>query len=412
MTTPKNLAAIVIFILLATFMSFALLQPAAAAPPEPTDDQIIGTPISLEPAGDVIPAYAGCGGVMAPPVNADYEQEVVELVNARRAANGLPPLKRVTQLDQAARYFATDMGQDDYFDHNTYDRSGGSLVQVCTWSQRIQSYYSVAQMLAENIAAGYSTPEAVMNAWMNSPGHRENILRSTAWEIGVGYYAGDGYYYRYWVQDFGRRSGVYPIVINREAASTESANVSLYIYGQGTWSEMRLRNDDGSWTGWQPFQSTLSWTLPAGAGEHTVWVELRNGSQTMLSNDSIILISSAPSLALSTHNLTFLAEVGSGSSLPEVATFTIDNDGGDILHWTAGSDAAWLVLGGTSGDAPATVDVWVDNSGGVLDSTGEKTATITVTATNPDAANSPQTISVLLHVVEELYTVYLPLMLR
>jgi uncharacterized protein YkwD len=414
MTKPGSQAVAVILALLAIFLCPALPQVVAADPPEPTDDYVIGTPISIEPGGEVIPTYTGCGGVTAPVVNAAYEQEVVELVNAERAAVGRPPLKRVTQLDQAARYFATDMGQDDYFpsNHNTYDRSGGNLVQVCTWDQRIQAYYPGWQMLAENIAAGQSTPEDVMDAWMNSPGHQANILSPDAWEIGVGYYAGSGYYYRYWVQDFGRRSGVYPTVINREAASTDSADVSLYIYGQGAWSEMRLRNDDGSWTDWQPFQSTLSWTLPGGAGDHTVWVELRDGGQTTLSSDSIILTSSAPSLSLSTHNLTFLAEVGGGSTVPGVARFTINNDGGDILHWTAGDDAAWLLLGSTAGDAPATVDVWVDNSGGVLDSAGKKAATVTITATNPDATNSPQSISVLLNVVEELYTNYLPIVLK
>lgn len=414
MTKPGSPAVALIRALLAIFLCFAMPQAVAADPPEPTDDQVIGTPISIEPAGEVIPAYTGCGGVTAPVINAAYEQEVVELVNAERADVGRPPLKRVTHLDQAARYFATDMGQDNYFpsNHNTYDRSGGDLVQVCTWDQRIQSYYSDAQMLAENIAAGQSTPEGVMNAWMNSPGHHDNILSLNAWEIGVGYYAGGGSYYRYWVQDFGRRSSVYPIVINREAAGTDSANVSLYIYGQGIFSQMRLRNDDGSWTGWQPFQSTLSWTLPGGSGEHTVWVELYDGSQTKLSSDSIVLTTSAPSLSLSTHNLTFLAEVGSGGTLPANASFTINNDGGDILHWTAGDDAAWLVLGSTSGDAPATVNVWVDNSGGILDTTGKKMASITVTATNPDAANSPQTISVLLNVVEQLYANYLPIVLK
>jgi hypothetical protein len=265
-------------------------------------------------------------------------------------------------------------------------------------------------MLAENIAHGQLTPGDVMDAWMNSPGHQDNILSPDVWETGVGYYAGGGD--RYWVQDFGRRGGVYPIVINREAASTDTANVSLYIYGQGTISQMRLRNDDGSWTAWQPFQSTLSWTLPGAAGEHTVWVELREGDQTRLSSDSILLTSSSPSLSLSTHSLTFLAEVGSGGTIPANSSFSINNDGGDILHWTASDDAAWLVLGSTAGDAPATVGVGVDNSGGVLNSTGVKTATITVTATNPDAANSPQTISVVLHVVEELYTNYLPIVLK
>ena len=64
--------------------------------------------------------------------------------------------------------YATDMGQDNYFYHDSYDRSGGNLVKACDWSTRIQSYYPNWRSLAENIAAGYVTPESVMNGWMNS----------------------------------------------------------------------------------------------------------------------------------------------------------------------------------------------------------------------------------------------------
>ena len=75
---------------------------------------------------------------------------------------------------------------------------------------------------------GQSDPAEVMDAWMSSSGHRANILDTNNWELGVGYYQG-GPYGRYWVQDFGRRSGVYPLVIDGEAASTTSRRVSLYI---------------------------------------------------------------------------------------------------------------------------------------------------------------------------------------
>ena len=91
----------------------------------------------------------------------------------------------------------------------------------------------------------------------------------------------------------------------------------------------------------------------------------------------------------------------------------INNDGGgDVLRWTASDNAAWLVLGSTGGDAPDTMDVWVNNSGGVLNSLGKKTATITVTASNSDAVNTPQTISVVLNVVEEIHSNHLPILLR
>jgi uncharacterized protein YkwD len=193
-----------------------------------------------------------------------YEQQVVDLVNLERANRGLPPYKRVTALDEAARYHSADLGQDNYFDHNTYDRVNGNLVYVCdTWT-RIGKYYAGAS--GENIAAGYSTPQSVMNGWMNSPGHRNNILSTHSREIGVGYANQSGSdYYHYWTQDFGRRSGVYPLIINRDAASTDSRNVSLYVYGTNSdFQQMRLKNDNGTWANWQTLQNNLTWTNATG----------------------------------------------------------------------------------------------------------------------------------------------------
>ncbi|MCD6518626.1 MAG: hypothetical protein J7M05_01700, partial [Anaerolineae bacterium] len=228
---------------------------------------ILPAPVSWQSSSAPTLCYSGCGGIYAPVVNAAYEQELVELVNQERAARGLPPLKRVAALDEAARYHATDMGEDDYdypF-HDTFDRVGGTLTFVCAWQDRVLSYYTNTVSLAENLAAGFRTPRKALDAWMNSDGHRANILSTDYWEIGVGYYSGKGYYLNYWVQDFGKREGVYPLIINGEAATTDSQKVSLYIYGE--WNEVRLRNDDGPWTEWQPFQQTITWTLPAQVGE-------------------------------------------------------------------------------------------------------------------------------------------------
>jgi uncharacterized protein YkwD len=244
-------------------------------------------------AGEPTLSFSGCGGGMVNPVNADYDQQVVELVNARRAEHGLPPLKRVEPLEYAARYHAADMALDGYFEHDSYDRHGDTLVKACdTWT-RIASYYD-GFANAENIAAGYANPDDVMAGWMNSPGHRNNILNATSREIGVGYYEG-GSWGRYWVQNFGLRNNVYPLVINAEARWTESTAVTLYIYGQ--WAEMRLRNDDDSWGAWQPFQSTVTWTLRPQAGMRTVHVEMRTsgaGGQTASAHDTIWLAIAHP----------------------------------------------------------------------------------------------------------------------
>jgi uncharacterized protein YkwD len=231
------------------------------------------------------PLSTGCGGAAPTATNAAYEQQVVELVNKERKTQGLPPMKLVTALSEAARYHSKDMADDDYFDHDTYDRSGVDLVFVCdTWA-RLNSFYTGWNGAAENIAAGQSSPESVMSAWMNSPGHRANILSSLR-EIGVGYWAG-GSYGRYWVQDFGTRPDVYPLVIRREAALTRNRSVSLYLYG--AWSEMRLRNDQEAFGPWRPFSNSVPWTLADTNGTRTVTAEVRSGATTESASDSITL---------------------------------------------------------------------------------------------------------------------------
>lgn len=282
---------IVSAMLLVSVMSLKEPMRVLAEPPAP--DTRLGIPIVGRYDG-VLPDYTGCGGEIAPGINAQFEQRVVELINEIRSDNDLPPLKLAPDLVEAARYHATDMGQDDYFAHDTYDRGEPDPVWVCGAGDRIMSYYPGSSW-GENIAYGYRTPQNLVNAWMDSPSHREAILISWFWETGVGYYAGSGSHQPYWVQDFGQRD-VYPVVINLEQATTDSPNVSLYIYGD--WAQMRLRNDNGAWTDWQPFQNTLDWTLIPVAGERTVEVEMRDFAQTAAkstqattSSDSITLTS-------------------------------------------------------------------------------------------------------------------------
>lgn len=239
-------------------------------------------------------AYTGCGGADAPVINEAYEARVVELVNEARAANGnLPPLRRISALSKSARYHATDLGADNYFSHDTYDRNGGALQKVCGAFERMRRWYNY-NAAGENIAAGYGTPEDVMAGWMSSSGHRQNILDPDFREIGVGYYQGSGEYGVYWVQNLGARNGEYPLIINNDAAATSDANVTVYVYGN--WGEMRLRNDSGAWGEWQPFQNSFTWTLADNAGEHILSAELRSGATTYSTCDKISLTSVAAAM--------------------------------------------------------------------------------------------------------------------
>jgi uncharacterized protein YkwD len=373
----------------------------------------LGDPVSAEGGWDHLPTYTGCGGVFGVASSSEsYEWEVVRLVNQERTGRGHAPLKRVSSLDDAARYHARDMADDNYFDHDSYDRSGGDLVHACSWSARVGSYYTGWSSLGENIAAGYSTPASVMNGWMNSSGHRANILSTGYREIGVGYYQGGGYYGRYWAQDFGRRYSVYPVIVNNEAAVTESRDVSLYIYGAGTWTEMRLRNDNGTWIDWQPFQTTLDWTLGGGRGDHTVWVELRNGGSTTSSSDDIYL-DADPELG----NLP--DAVGFAYSIPEEALLfddyqatPLDVGSGGPLTWTVTTEGTWFTATPLNGTTSASF--WITPTGFLTDTVATYTGAITVTVTDPPGVfSSPQCIDLTLQVGNLPFSfVHLPLAMR
>lgn len=119
-----------------------------------------------------------------------YEQEVIRLTNVERAKYGLKPLTEDWELSRVARYKSQDMHDRRYFDHNspTYG----------TPFQMMKAFGLSYRSAGENIAMGYRTPQTVVTGWMNSSGHRANILNSSYTKIGVGYVA-DG---NYWTQQF------------------------------------------------------------------------------------------------------------------------------------------------------------------------------------------------------------------
>lgn len=146
-------------------------------------------------------SFRGCptGEEDVTPVNNEFEKEVLRLVNIERESRGLAALTWNEDAARAARYHAADMAQDDYFAHASQDGTG---VEVCGTFERIGKFVSGG---AENIAAGSNTPEAVMNQWMNSKGHKENILSEGIQSLGVGYYHNpnlDNDWSHYWVQVF------------------------------------------------------------------------------------------------------------------------------------------------------------------------------------------------------------------
>lgn len=120
----------------------------------------------------------------------NYENEVIRLVNEIRVKNGLKPLTADWELSRVARFKSQDMKDNKYFSHTS--PVYGSPFQM------IKNFGISYRSAAENIAKWQSTPQAVVNAWMNSSGHRANILNASYTKIGVGYVS-DG---KYWTQMF------------------------------------------------------------------------------------------------------------------------------------------------------------------------------------------------------------------
>ncbi len=227
-----------------------------------------------------------CATIAAPlaPLAAqtDVRQRVIELTNQRRMSYGLPPLKRNDNLQAAADWITEDNASQNTLSHT--DSHGRSI------GQRFPAFGYNYSLAAENLAAGYATPELVMNGWMNSTGHRDNILHTGLCEVGAGYtYRSETSYKHFWSQTFGCRPDTYPVVINGEEAVTGSADVNLYIYGAGWAQQMRLSNDGSNWTEWMQYQSDYNWTLLDGSGERTVFVEIRNGMTVYRNSDTILL---------------------------------------------------------------------------------------------------------------------------
>lgn len=173
-----------------TFLDFTVTVAGATTTPTPT------------PAPTPTPTPAPTP--TAP--TSSFEQQVFDLTNQARATartcgtqsfNASPPLAYNAALRQAAYDHSRDMALNGYFAHNSLD--GRTPFQRMT-----AAGYTGYRTAGENIAGGQTTPQAVVDGWLKSPGHCANIMNPGFKELGVGYYAG-GSYRHYWTQDFGAR---------------------------------------------------------------------------------------------------------------------------------------------------------------------------------------------------------------
>jgi uncharacterized YkwD family protein len=123
-------------------------------------------------------------------VDGAFREEVIKLTNQARKKNGLKPLKNSADVGEVAQTKAEDMSDNKYFSHTspTYG----------TPFDMLKEFGVDYRTAAENIAAGQQTPDQVVKGWLNSPGHRKNIMNKNMTHIGVGF-AKDG---QYWTQMF------------------------------------------------------------------------------------------------------------------------------------------------------------------------------------------------------------------
>lgn len=124
------------------------------------------------------------------PVDSSYAAQVLKLVNEYRVQYGLAELTLDSSLSRVAQAKAQDMKDNNYFSHNspTYG----------TPFEMMQSFGVTYKTAGENIAMGYSSPAAVVEGWMNSEGHRANILNGSFTKMGLGYVSSGNY----WCQMF------------------------------------------------------------------------------------------------------------------------------------------------------------------------------------------------------------------
>jgi uncharacterized YkwD family protein len=145
-------------------------KPVQTQPSKPAQTQP-SKPAAQKPASSQTPSTSATMSA--------FELKVIDLTNAERAKQGLKPLKADDSLGKVARIKAQDMTDEHYFDH-TSPKYGSPFDMMKKFGISFSS-------AAENIAQGQKTPEEVVNAWMNSAGHRANIMNPSLTNIGVGF---------------------------------------------------------------------------------------------------------------------------------------------------------------------------------------------------------------------------------
>lgn len=349
-------------------------------------------------------------------VTGDLETDVIRLINIEREAAGLLPVKANAILATIALAHSTFMRDQSCFLHQCIteptvpDRALAAGYGPYGWG---------APFVGEIIAAGFVDAATMVQAWMDSPGHRDIILDGQLREVGAGFVTG-GYYGTYWTVDFGSQPNVLPVSINFGDVETQSCQVSLYLTNEtvSDWGgidfapNIMVANDPAfTEAQWEAYSTQKPWTLPGGNGIKTFYVKYRDDNGDVVTSSADILLNEPieNDLVVSTNFLSFIYKLGEGFTTNPSRLVQVDNTTGDVpIRWTASSSDPWISLDATEGTTPGSVLLSISDFR--TDTIG--TTQTTVTITSPDAPDSIEQVTVIIQAVEQVHRVFLPCIAR
>jgi len=261
------------------------------------------------------------------------EALVVYLTNLARQGQGLPPLRWNRELTDSARWYAWDKSTNP----PTAGCTSAHQDSLCNYpGDRAEIFGYPGLAGAENAWPAYVAPQPAVDGWMDSGGHRSNILNSEHREVGLGYSNTN----RGWIgQDFGRDPAYPPVIINNEAPSTNSRQVSLYVYDRedsGGFAALRPAVDmqvsedecfvNASWIG---FDNQHPFTLSSPTGWKQVFVRTRDAyGHTYTAEDSIYHGSDLPINQIGAAHMS--------ATRPEVTVYNLNSSGRSHLQFSLG----------------------------------------------------------------------------
>lgn len=305
----------------------------------------------------LIQARPGLGQPPQPPARVCDEARTVYLGNMARRQNGVPPLRWNWQLTTAARWFSWDSVENRPTPYCGHQDTNGNWPDY-----RARAFGYKGSAGAENCFCGYVTPEQAIAGWMNSPGHRANLLDPNSHEIGLGYYLRESDSRGYVTQDFGHDTIYPPVIIENEAISTTSPSVNLYVYsesgggfaGIGPAVQMMVSNDPCFTNAtWEPYTAEKPWMLQPGEGWRTVYVKSRDAlSRTIVVSDAIYLGQNVP--------LPDLGPAQMSTTQEQVTIYNLQVGGWPLVQFSPG----WV-----ADDTFGTFTLWWGNGERVNDTT-------------------------------------------